>query len=142
MLKKSIKILREFSKKPLTINEAVEITGATKQAIYNVIEHARLEGVRIQRMGHTPYMHFYIAPEDMRKVKCTMKDDIIDILKNGDAWTYRELAKVMDRDVHQIRRAVKSIIDKKEIELNRRQVFIDGFWLTQFQYKYAEEPCF
>jgi predicted transcriptional regulator len=142
MLQKYVNILSRMTTQPLTVNEIVAMEQCVKSEVHYAVQEAKKAGMVIQKLGNTPHVHFFVDKEEVKKVKCTMQDDIRDIINAGDAWTYKELADALDLTQTQVRRAVATLIKLGEIEVNVRQIKPDKVWCTQIQSVTAEEPEF
>lgn len=142
MIQKYVNILSRMTKQPYMVSEIKALEKCTKAEVHYAVEQAKKHGLVIEKLGNTPYMHFFIKAEEIKKVKCTMQDDIRDIINAGDAWTYKELGEALDLTQIQVRRAVATLIKLGEINVNVRQIKPEKVWCTQLQSIDAEEPVF
>lgn len=142
MIQKYVNILSRMTKQPYMVSEIEALEKCTKAEVHYAVQEAKKQGVVIEKLGKTPYMHFFVQAEEIKKVKCTMQDDIRDIINAGDAWTYKELGEALDLTQIQVRRAVATLIKLGEINVNVRQIKPEKVWCTQLQSIDAEEPVF
>ncbi|AZU99608.1 hypothetical protein SBP1_gp016 [Vibrio virus vB_VspP_SBP1] len=143
MIQKYVNILSRMAEKPYMVSEIEALEQCTKAEVHYAVEQAKKQGVAVGKLGNTPYMHFFIQPDEIQKLpRCTMQDDIRDVINAGDAWTYKELGDALDLTQIQVRRAVATLIKLGEIEVNIRQIKPDKVWCTQIQSVHAEEPLF
>lgn len=143
MIQKYVNILSRMAVQPYMVREIEALEKCTKSEVHYAVEQAKKHGVVIEKLGNTPYVHFFIQSNEIEKVpRVTMQDDIRDVINAGDAWTYKELADALDLTQIQVRRAVATLIKLGEIEVHARQIKPDKVWCTQIQSVHAEEPQF
>lgn len=143
MIQKYANILSRMATQPYMVSEIEALEQCTKAEVHYAVEQAKKHGVKIEKLGNTPYVHFFVQQDEIKKVpRVTMQDDIRDIINAGDAWTYKELGEALDLTQIQVRRAVATLIKLGEIEVNVRQIKPNKVWCTQIQSVHAEEPQF
>lgn len=141
MNRQHINIAKAFTK-PSRVKDVAAQMKVTEHMVYLVFKQVRTAGIDIQHIGHAPNIYFYIPPFGVRKLKSSLQDNIIDVLKAGDVWTYQELADLFETESTAIRRAVNTIEKLNLLEINKKKFLDNGVWKNRIQYKYAEEPCF
>ena len=142
MQRTSIHILSVLTERPLTVREVTVLANCTPDEVYYAIKQARNQNVFPQTIGRDPHKHFYLKPKDFRNIKRNLQDDLEDIINAGDAWTFAELADVLDKTPLQVRRAVFKLTEEKKLTIKTRKIRVGRAVCTQLQSITAEEPVF
>lgn len=142
MQRTSINILSVLTERPLTVREVTVLAQCTTDEVYYAMKEARRQNIFPNCIGRDPHKHFYLKPEEFRSIKRSMQDDLEDIINAGDAWTFAELADVLDKTPLQVRRAVAKLSRDKKLVLKTRKIQVGRALCSQIQLVGAEEPEF